>query len=92
MHTAAVTINRHPVPHDPIAKGKSPFQLMWPDKTPLPLRVFGSVAYTLTLPRKARNDNLKYPGFLGIMVGYADNSNQYCPVLRKRSDLGTSGL
>jgi hypothetical protein len=77
MHTASVTLNQHPVLQDPVARGRSPFQIMWPDKQVPKLIVFGSVAYALIVPKAARDTNLKYPGKAGWFVGYSDFSVGY---------------
>ena len=77
MHTAAITMNQHPVTHDPFANGRSPDQIMFPDQKSRQLFVFGSVAYSLILPKAARLSNLKFPGKIGWFVGYADNSSGY---------------
>jgi hypothetical protein len=70
-------MNQHPVTHDPFANGRSPDQIMFPDQKPRQLFVFGSVAYSLILPKAARLSNLKFPGKIGWFVGYADNSSGY---------------
>ena len=77
MHTGTVALNQHPVHDDPLHSNTTPFALMFPGRTPPPLRVFGSVAYSLVLPKAARKDNLKYPGKLGWFIGYSDYSDDF---------------
>ena len=42
--------------------------------------------FALTVPKAARDSNLKFPGQVGWMVGYSDNSESYlvfCPLTRQ---------
>ena len=75
MHTGVVQMNQHPVIDDPLHSRTTPFAVMFPNRKPRPLRVFGSVAYSLILPKAARKDNLRYPGKVGWFIGYSDYSD-----------------
>ena len=77
MHTGSVQINQHPVNDDPVHINTTPFAVMFPDRKPRPLRVFGSVAYSLVVPKAARTDNLRFPGRLGWFIGYSDYSDDF---------------
>ena len=50
---------------------------MLPHAKPRKLKVFGSVAYSLIVPKAARTGNLKLPGSVGWFIGYSDNSDGY---------------
>ena len=62
MHTASVSLNLHPTTDDPVHARTTPFAVMFPNRTPPKLRVFGSLAYVLNTPKQSRKDNLKLPG------------------------------
>ena len=75
MHTASVILNMHPTVDDPVHSTKTPWNIMHPNRKPPQLRVFGSLAYVLNVPKQSRKDNLKLPGSIGWFIGYSDNSS-----------------
>ena len=77
MHTACFVMNQHRVYDSPVNKDKSPYMVAFPDKAIPKLYVFGAVAYTLILPKLARDTNLRYPAYAGIFMGYSDFRNGY---------------
>ena len=73
LHTATVICNQHVTS---LRQTITPHDAFWGDtKKPHQLFVFGSVAYTVIVPKTARQGNLKYPAYIGYHVGYSENSN-----------------
>ena len=77
MHTASVILNLHPTFGDPVHHDKTPWDIMHPNRSKPELKVFGSLAYVLNIPKQARTDNLKMPASTGWFVGYSDHSSGY---------------
>ena len=72
MHTGAAIHNQMVSPVNSLT---TPLQAHFDDTRRAPeLIVFGSVAYTLIVPKSARKSDLKHPAFAGIFVGYSDVS------------------
>ena len=82
MHTACVIKNQMSSLRDP---STTTLQLKFKFCGGLQLHelvVLGSVAYTLVVPKSARRDNLKYPVFAGIFVGYSNRAAEHMRIIR----------